>query len=55
MAQVTIYGARPARPSGITGRSISDGLWNLVQTCWSEDFVTRPSAQDIVRFHMEQS
>ena len=55
MAQVTMYQARPSRPSGSLGRRMSHELWGLVQACWSEDYSLRPSIHDIVRFHQTRS
>jgi serine/threonine protein kinase len=36
-------GARPKRP-----RAINDGLWQLAQTCWSQDPADRPTFRQIV-------
>lgn len=45
-----LYGdARPERPSEMTGRSMSDGVWQLVQNCWDTNPQNRPLAATIAR------
>ncbi|KAJ6581924.1 kinase-like domain-containing protein [Mycena capillaripes] len=41
-------GRRPTRPISCSGTPLFDGLWNLLQDCWAEQPVIRPTAVQIV-------
>src|ERR1700679_1894916 len=45
-----INGTRPARPEGDSCRirGLTNELWDLVETCWTEDPTQRPTATQVV-------
>jgi hypothetical protein len=41
---------RPARPRDAQGREMmSDGLWAIVQQCWSHEITERPTMERVVQ------
>ncbi|KAJ7621324.1 kinase-like domain-containing protein [Roridomyces roridus] len=41
-------GCRPERIASCRGSRVLDALWDLLQSCWQEDFKERPRIEDIV-------
>jgi serine/threonine-protein kinase TNNI3K len=50
-------GGRPQRPSDVSKRVMSDGMWELVQSCWRQNFADRPRVSEVVEImnKMDQS
>ncbi|KAF8140750.1 kinase-like domain-containing protein [Mycena galopus ATCC 62051] len=44
-----LEGNRPSRSISCSGTRARDGLWNLMQKCWEEDALMRPTASEIVK------
>ncbi|KAJ7939112.1 kinase-like domain-containing protein [Mycena leptocephala] len=49
MYQVTMKGLRPARPVPWGESKEHDGLWQLMEECWKEEWDTRPTAAEIIQ------
>lgn len=45
-----VRGERPEKPSQAESLGISDTLWELVRSCWSELSSTRPTAQELLDY-----
>jgi hypothetical protein len=45
-----LKGRRPTRPPAEQGidRGLTDKMWNLMESCWSEDPIKRPTANQVV-------
>ena len=43
-------GGRPKKPNNAESLGLSDTLWRLIQTCWSESPSARPTAQQLLRY-----
>ncbi|TCD65146.1 hypothetical protein EIP91_003039 [Steccherinum ochraceum] len=43
-----VRGDRPERPTKSNGKPISDGLWNLVVSCWAGSPTERPSSKQVL-------
>lgn len=44
-----VYSAiRPRQPLGESGRAMSDGLWDIVQSCWDQRYRKRPTMVDVL-------
>ncbi|KAI0075931.1 kinase-like protein [Panus rudis PR-1116 ss-1] len=41
-------GIKPLRPDGVTGKRMSDGLWDIIQRCWRSEPNHRPAAEELV-------
>ena len=50
IAKAVMEGQRPARPSHDLSRirGLTDDIWRLIETCWSQDPAKRPGANQIV-------
>ena len=46
-AVAVLRGERPERPPNSESLGLSDVLWRLLQSCWSESRSTRPTAQQL--------
>lgn len=46
-----IESKRPARPSSHLSktRGLNDGVWDLIEACWSQDPSQRPTAAEVVK------
>ena len=40
---------RPARPRGPEGRSFTNGVWDVLERCWSRSRGDRPEIEDVLR------
>jgi len=49
-ALAVLRGERPERPVDAESLGLSDTLWELVQSCWSESSSTRPTAQQLLDY-----
>ena len=43
-----VEGKRPEKPMNVLGLGFSDGIWDLVQRCWAQDYDERPIIDDVV-------
>ena len=41
-------GTRPAKPEDATGLGFTDGLWEMVERCWSGDRNARPTLRAVL-------
>ena len=41
-------GVRPKKPPSAANFGFTDGLWKVVERCWSEDRDARPNVKDIL-------
>ncbi|KAH8091675.1 kinase-like domain-containing protein [Cristinia sonorae] len=48
VSRKVVAGLRPSRPTLLDGISISDNIWTLLQSCWSEKINTRPTSHVVV-------
>ena len=44
---VVIDGERPEKPPNADSLGFSNALWELVQLCWNESSLTRPTAEQL--------
>ncbi|KAF9783716.1 kinase-like domain-containing protein [Thelephora terrestris] len=55
-ARITNGPLLPSRPNELEGGEwVSDGLWNLMERCWSYSPGQRPTMEEIHRFFLEQT
>jgi serine/threonine protein kinase len=45
---VVIDGGRPAKPDNAKAIGFGNGVWDLVEKCWSQDRAQRPSTRDVL-------
>jgi hypothetical protein len=45
-----MQGERPARPSDSEDFGVSDGLWQVLEVCWSPDAADRPDISKLGEF-----
>ena len=50
IASAIIRGERPEKPLDAELLGLSDALWGLLQSCWSESSPTRPTAQRLLEY-----
>lgn len=50
-----VTGKRPGKPHDAKFLGFSDSLWELLQSCWSEDSSDRPTAQQLFAYLSEVS
>lgn len=45
-----IQGMRPARPMDDSSRTrgLTDDVWHIIETCWTQDPAQRPTAEELV-------
>jgi hypothetical protein len=48
VVQMVINGQRPPRPGGADIHGLTDGVWGIVQTCWSQEPHSRLRAFQVV-------
>ena len=48
IALAVMMGERPGKPDEAKSLGFSDSLWELVQSCWSEESSDRPTAQRLL-------
>ena len=43
-----VRGGRPSRPEAGSRCVISDVVWDVIETCWSQQSMDRPNAGEVV-------
>ena len=46
--QMILEGIRPSKPEEATALGFTDGLWGIVERCWSADRNTRPDVKTVL-------
>ena len=46
-------GSRPKKPENAANLGITDGLWGIIERCWSADKNARPTLETILSFLRE--
>lgn len=46
--QKVLRGEHPERPQGDEGRSLTDGIWEVLNLCWEPEPDSRPSAEGVL-------
>jgi hypothetical protein len=53
LTEVVEGGKRPQKPAvdspAYSTYGLTDNIWNMMETCWNQEAVRRPSADDIIR------
>ena len=50
-----VEGKRPGRPQGVEGAWFTDGVWGVLERCWTPQPDSRPSIKDVLQYFEEVS